>query len=216
MSDKKTKWTEENEVYLLKLLTDNTNLEKIAKKTKKSEREIIRKLKKFAIIMISENKTKDEIAKTLRILTDEQINKIIEKYNKKKSKKLIEMNDKSADLSDLGLYKTHKSKSKTKDFQNDNIEMTKVYTLLVEIDKKLNLLINQNNNFNDFENNSENNSYNKKQNIQQPTKIIVMNDNDSSSFISSGNDTEDVMNIIQNRTNEINEIRTKYLNNLKK
>lgn len=48
-------------------------------------------------------------------------------------------------------------------------------------------------------NNNNNNNYN----------------NDSSSFISSGSNTDDVMNLIQNRTNEVNIMKSKYMNNLK-
>ena len=68
MSNKKTKWTEENEVFLLKLISDNVNLEKISKKVKKTESEIIHKLKKVASKMLSENKSKDDIIKLLKFI----------------------------------------------------------------------------------------------------------------------------------------------------
>lgn len=205
MSEKYIKWTEENEVYLLKLLSDNTNLEKLAKKMRKSERDIIHKLKKITVNMLSENKSKEEIKNKLKILTDEQINKISEKYKKKKSKKQNNNYNESADLSDIGLYKT---KSKTATLSN-NIELKQIYTLLNEINQKINILINQNN---EIKNHSENES----EDIKNEVSKTQQNNDESSSFISSGSDTDDVKNLIKNKTDELNMRKTKYLTSLKK
>ena len=61
----KKKWSVENEIRLLKLIADDVPLEKISKKIKKEESYIKHKLKKIALRMRYEKKTKDEPKETL-------------------------------------------------------------------------------------------------------------------------------------------------------
>ena len=185
MSNKKTKWTEENEYYLLKLLTENNNLKQIIKKTQKTEKEIIDKLKKIGLKMLYENKNIDEISNTLKILSEEQINNIVKKYNKIKNK-IINENSKNIDLSDLSDINMNNSK--------DRITIKKMYILLKDINQKMNLLLSQNNT------NNMNNMNKHKNN--------VINKDTSSSFITSGDDSTEIINLIHNRINEVNQIRT--------
>lgn len=221
MSNKKIKWSDEDEVYLLKLLSQNVNLDKISKKMKKNEKEIQYKLKKMAIKMLNEKKTKDEIIRTLKFLTEEQINKIIEHNTKKILKKKILNNDLSNELSEIAIQKNNSKNNKL--VSSENIDNQKIYLMLIEIKDKLNLLLkisNQNTkNDNSIEiDNSTKNEQNsvKSKNNNPKLNEINKNDNDSSSFISSGNDTDDVLNLIKKRTNEVNAIKSKNYNLLKK
>ena len=221
MSNKKTKWTEENEVFLLKLISDNVNLEKISKKVKKTESEIIHKLKKVASKMLSENKSKDDIIKLLKFLTDEQVTKIAERHIKKTIKKEIEDNNNSTDLSALGLKNTKTNKN-IKDTKTNKIvviedgEMQKIYAILTEINQKLDALttIHKSNIANNVSVVDDVTTV-----IDESVKIKSQkkaNNDESSSFITSGGDTDEIMNLIQHKTNEENVKKQKYINMAKK
>lgn len=209
MSNKKTKWTEENEYYLLKLIADGNGLEKITKKIKKNEKEIIHKLKKLASKMLIKNKSKDDIMKELKFLSEKQIEKITDSYIKKTTHK---KNNELSELSGFGFKKIES--------QIENSELQKIYNILNEINQKLNLLNNDNpinNNKNNKNNINNKDSDTTETNISQKSapKIINKNDNNSSSFISSGSDTDEIINLIKNRTIEQNTVKNKYINSKK-
>jgi hypothetical protein len=81
----KNKWSEFEESTLLKLISENLPLDKITKKLKKEDTDIIHRLKKIALKMCNQKKTHSEINSKLKFLSDRQITKII-KYAKKNNK----------------------------------------------------------------------------------------------------------------------------------
>jgi hypothetical protein len=206
MSIKKVKWSDENEVFLLKLITDNMDITKISKKIKKTEKEIIYKLKKIANKMLNNNKSKDEIMKTLKILNEEQIDKIINKYNKKILKK---QNDNTS-ISEISFMKTSKNK------HTENTEYQQIFNILNEMNTKIDLLLKKNN-ISTKNNITSKNNITTKNNITSKNNIeIVKNENnETSSFISSGSDT-DVMNLIKTRTEEVIAKRNQFFNSKQK
>lgn len=238
MSDKKQKWSSEDEKKLLNLISENKSLERISKKLKIKEKDIIYKLKKIASKMSNENKTREEIANTLKYLTNDQIKKILERVNKKKSAKDYPMKL-SDEFSEIGLNKTKLTNKKNiyNDIPNNNSDIEKIYTLLDSINKKIDLIIetkNNNTNINKqlIKPNSVNNSVNNSSSNSNPSSISssssssntpnpksntkknkATNNKESSSFISEGSDTHDILNLIQNRTNQINEAKNKYKKN---
>lgn len=135
MSEKNI-WSTTDETKLLKLLSDDIPLEKIIKKLKKKEKDIKYKLKKIALRMTNDKKTKDDIKKTLKFLTDEQITKIINHVN---NKNLNNINVKDFnDLSDFGI------KKKSKKINNNSNDSNKIILMLTEINDKLTFFINNN------------------------------------------------------------------------
>ena len=105
MSDTKhKKWSNIDETNLLQLISKNKSIDKISTTLQKKEKDIIYKLKKIALNMYNEKKSKDEIKKSLKLLTDKQINKISEHVNNKKLQKITNIirND---ELTELGMNK---------------------------------------------------------------------------------------------------------------
>lgn len=210
MSDIKQKnWSNSDELILLKLISENNPIDKISKKLKKREKDILYKLKKIAQKMCNENKSKDEIKKNLKLLTDEQINKIIERVNKKKSTKNIII-EQSEEFSEIGINKKHKLKKKN--INNKNILLdnsNEILSLLNEINKKLDLVINNENKNNmgnikkqskgSYDTEKESTNTQSIVNIKIPTKKISTNkkiNSESSDLDTSGEDTDDIINMI--------------------
>ena len=206
MSLKKNKWTDENEVFLLKLISDNMSLEKIVKKTKRSEKEIIYKLKKITVKLFNKKKTKEEIFNQLKFLTMDQIEKIFDKQNKK--------NSDTTKLSELGVTNKNKITIDYHDNQKfNNEDIKKIYEILNNIDNKVNLLVQRNNDIkkpflndkNDTSQSNKTKTMNDKDVNKDNENNDNVNNNESSSFISSGNDKSDIIKLIQQKTTERND-----------
>jgi hypothetical protein len=199
MSDiKHKKWSSSDELILLKLISENNPIDKISKKLKKKEKEILYKLKKIAQKMCNEHKSKDEIKKNLKILTDEQINKIIEHVNKKKSNKNITI-DHSDEFSEIGINKNHKLKKKN--INNKNIlldDSNNIISLLNEINKKLDFIINSENKNNIERIKKQANISSDTENESSETQSVVnkKEKSNSSDLGTSGDDTDDIINMI--------------------
>ena len=202
----KNMWSSADEAKLLKLLSDNTPMDKIIKKLKKTEKNIKHKLKKLALKMCNEKKTTDEIKNNLKFLSDEQILKIFDHVNKKN----IYYAKDSENLTEFGIKKT-KSKSKLikKEYQNYS---NKIILMLTNINDKLDLIINSNNkntNLSKKNNLQINNSSvsstetSKNNNIQtnnfQNNNLQTIKNNKKSESLdsdSSGEDTDSIINMI--------------------
>ena len=209
MSQKKEKniWSDADEAKLFKLLSEDNSLDKITKKIKKNEKEIRYKLKKIALKMCGEKKTKDEISKALKFLSDDQINKIINHVTKKN---LNNANGKTAngknsnDFSEFGIVKTKSKIIKNVSSNNSN----EIILMLTKINEKLDFIIDTSN---------KNISPTTKKNLKSQSNNVSSSNNDSSvqnnkltnnqtandkkkseesDLSSSGEDTDDIINMI--------------------
>lgn len=183
MSEKNI-WSSADEAKLLKLISDNTPMDKIIKKLKKKEKDINHKLKKLALKMCNEKKTIEEIKNNLKFLSDEQILKIFNHVNKKN----INHAKDSENLSEFGIKKT-KTKSKLIKKESQNYS-NKIILMLTNINDKLDLIINSNN---------KNNNLPQKENLQF-----------NNSSLSSTDTSED--NDVQTNNLQSNNLRTKENN----
>ncbi len=233
MSNKKHKWTEKEEKNLLKYITANKQLEYISKKLKISDKLIIHKLKKFATKLLGK-KTKEEILSLLKLLTDEQLDKIIQRQNKKKQKNIS--NDKSIDLSDLASPKKQKnievntnkkeinkviSETILKDnniISNDDI--TKIYKMLIDINSKLDAVYKKVENLEISSKHNDDLISSSKSSIKLIKNNVNNDDFNNEEISTSSEDTDDatenIINLIKNRTDGINEARQKYMDEVKK
>jgi len=220
LKKEKNRWSDSDEAKLLKLISDNIPMEKITKKIKKEEKVIKHKLKKIALRMCSEKKTKDEINKSLKFLSDEQITKIINHVNKKNLKNSDNSDTKdSEDLSDFGIKKSKMTSSKK---TPDNLTSpNKIISMLTEINTKLDFIIantNKNNNFstkvnfkaqnntstlndtssvekNKIRDNTKTTNRKNKETVKETVKENTKNKSELSDS-SSGEDTDDIINMI--------------------
>lgn len=233
MSNKKHKWTEKEEKNLLKYITANKQLEYISKKLKISDKLIIHKLKKFATKLLGK-KTKEEILSLLKLLTDEQLDKIIQRQNKKKQKNIS--NDKSIDLSDLASPKKQKnievntnkkeinkviSETILKDnniISNDDI--TNIYKMLIDINSKLDAVYKKVENLEISSKHNDDLISSSKSSIKLIKNNVNNDDFNNEEISTSSEDTDDatenIINLIKNRTDGINEARQKYMDEVKK
>lgn len=180
----KNMWSSADEAKLLKLLSDNTSIDKIIKKLKKSEKDIRHKLKKLALKMCNEKKTTDEIKNNLKFLSDEQILKIFNHVNKKN----INHAKDSENLTEFGIKKT---KSKSKLIKKESLNYSnKIILMLTNINDKLDLIINSNN---------------KNTNLPKKNNLQINNSSVSSTETSKNNN-------IQNNNFQNNNLQTKKNN----
>ena len=208
MSEKNI-WSTTDETKLLKLLSDDIPLEKIIKKLKKKEKDIKYKLKKIALRMTNDKKTKDDIKKTLKFLTDEQITKIINHVN---NKNLNNINVKDFnDLSDFGI------KKKSKKNNNNSNDSNKIILMLTEINDKLTFFINNNTTVNkslnreklklqisnicngsllSYDSSAKNNEFIGSLQKNNIIAKLPINNSYVSNSSSSGEDTDDIINMI--------------------
>lgn len=232
MSNKKHKWTEKEEKNLLKYITSNKQLEYISKKLKISDKLIIHKLKKFATKLLGK-KTKEEILSLLKLLTDEQLEKLIQRQNKKKQKNIS--NSKSIDLSDFASLKKQKNiepdtnqkeKNKiiseiiSKNNKSSNDDINKIYKILIDINSKLDVVHEKLENLELSSKHNDELFSSSKSSIKLIKKNVDNNDNNNGEISTSSEDTDDatenIINLIKNRTNNINETRQKYIDQVKK
>lgn len=205
MSEKNT-WSNADEAKLLKLISDNTPMDKIIKKIKRKEKDIKHKLKKFAIKMCNEKKTTEEIKNNLKFLSNEQILKIFNHVNKKN----INYAKNSENLSELGIKKT---KTKSKLIKKESHNYSKIILMLTNINDKLDLIINsnyKNTNLHKIQNLQINNSSfsgtdtSKNNNNIQTNNLQIKENNkisESSDSYTSGEDTDSIINMInKNKT----------------
>lgn len=233
MSNKKHKWTEKEEKNLLKYINANKQLEYISKKLKISDKLIIHKLKKFATKLLGK-KTKEEILSLLKLLTDEQLDKIIQRQNKKKEKNIS--NDKSIDLSDFASPKKQKnievntnkkeinkviSETLLKDnniISNDDI--SKIYKMLIDINSKLDAVYKKVENLEISSKHNDDLISSSKSSIKLIKNNVNNDDFNNEEISTSSEDTDDatenIINLIKNRTDGINEARQKYMDEVKK
>jgi hypothetical protein len=233
MSNKKHKWTEKEEKNLLKYINANKQLEYISKKLKISDKLIIHKLKKFATKLLGK-KTKEEILSLLKLLTDEQLDKIIQRQNKKKQKNIS--NDKSIDLSDFASPKKQKnievntnkkeinkviSETLLKDnniISNDDI--SKIYKMLIDINSKLDAVYKKVENLEISSKHNDDLISSSKSSIKLIKNNVNNDDFNNEEISTSSEDTDDatenIINLIKNRTDGINEARQKYMDEVKK
>jgi len=233
MSNKKHKWTEKEEKNLLKYINANKQLEYISKKLKISDKLIIHKLKKFATRLLGK-KTKEEILSLLKLLTDEQLDKIIQRQNKKKQKNIS--NDKSIDLSDFASPKKQKnievntnkkeinkviSETLLKDnniISNDDI--SKIYKMLIDINSKLDAVYKKVENLEISSKHNDDLISSSKSSIKLIKNNVNNDDFNNEEISTSSEDTDDatenIINLIKNRTDGINEARQKYMDEVKK
>ena len=208
MSEKHNKWNDKEEAELMKLISDNKPLEIISKKIKRSEKNIIRKLKKIALNMIKNNKNKEEILSNLKFLSESQIKRLIIHEQKKNNSSSVKSNI----FSELSLKVNDKKKHK-KFEKSPNNDLTKIYNILQEINKKIDTII-----INKSNNNFQNKYLEKSSNIssQKSQKNIIHKSNNdkinnkSSSELTSGGDTDEILNLIKKKSDNYISAREKY------
>jgi hypothetical protein len=221
MSNKKHKWTEKEEKNLLKYITANKQLDYISKKLKISDKLIIHKLKNFATKLLTK-KTKEEILSLLKLLTDEQLEKIIQRQNKKKQKNIS--NSKSIDLSDFVNPKKQKNIEPNINQKDNNItsndDISKIYKILIDISSKIDVLYKK---LESLEISSKHNDdliSSSKSSIKLIKNNVDDDDNNNAEISTSSENTDDgtenIINLIKNRTNNIIETRQKYIDQVKK
>jgi hypothetical protein len=222
MSYKKYKWTEKTENDLLKYISENKTIDDISKKLKINNETIIYKLKKISLTMIGK-KTKEEIFNSLKFLTNKQIDKLIKRHENK--------NKSSGNLSELGIKKQIEKKDKNEQSVVNKNEYTNIINILGKINDKLivieNLQLNilkkkkvshsKSLNTEEIKSTNTNKKTSSRKKSSSSTKSNNKNkNNNSTSTDSSGDSTDDIMNMIKNRTHAINEARQKYMNEKKK
>ena len=232
MSNKKHKWTEKEEKNLLKYITANKQLEYISKKLKISDKLIIHKVKKFATKLLGK-KTKEEILSLLKLLTDEQLEKLIQRQNKKKQNNIS--NSKSIDLSDFASPKKQKniepninqkeynkiiSETILKDNKSSNDDVTKIYKILMDINSKIDVVYKK---LESLEISSKHNDdliSSSKSSIKLIKNNVDENGNNNVEISTSSEKTDDatenIIELIKNRTNNIIDARQKYIEQVKK
>jgi hypothetical protein len=213
LKKQKNTWSDTDETKLLKFISEDVPLDKITKKLKKKEKEVIHKLKKIALKMCNEKKTKDNIKKTLKFLSDEQIFKIFKHFNEKKPNNTNpnpnENTNETDNFSEFGIGK----KQSTLNNNNSLIYPNNIISILNKINDKIDLIINtsaKNTNFTNKQNfklktdnessiNNEipiqNNKINENsQTVNNKTKNTKSDVSDSSS---DNDDTDDIINMIK-------------------
>lgn len=217
MSDKKKKWTSKEEADMMKLISENKTLDQISKKIKKSNKVIIYKLKKIANKMSTTN-TKEEIFEKLKLLTIEQINKIVEQQKKKKNIKEFAISH-SVDLSEFGINNNKKSDI----IQNNNSgsDLDKIYKMLININQKVNnienlCVLNAKKSAIEVDNKS-NSKHTDSSSVKSSIKNIDLKiKSEQTSPDTSGEDTDEIMNLIQTKTNNLINAKKKYINEMVK
>jgi hypothetical protein len=176
------KWSSQDELLLLTLISKDKSMNKIVKKLNKNKSYIIKKLKRIAFKLHNEKQTTDEINKTLKFLSNEQINKIIGRVQ---NKQLDNIQDKQFDnMSEIVIKHKSPKENNIQINETNNVDNNTIFVLLNTINDKLDLIINKTNLFTkDYVRN-------------RPSEKIKK---DSSSIDTSGDDTDEIKNMIQNR-----------------
>ena len=174
----------------LKLISENNSLNNLILELDKNKNDVIRKLKKMAVKMFKENKSKNEIKKKIKFLTDEQLDKIINHINKKKQKEIDENSLKSLkSIKSLKSTESPKTTKTTKTTKNIKTNSKKIFDMLNAIDNKINMLIEN------FKNNKNENINNKVINKKE------LSDESDSEDDNQNEDTDSIIKMINtNRT----------------